>query len=45
LSPDTAETFGLRQGLADEQGVEVFKVGEANKLSAGGLVTNVALGI
>ena len=33
----------MGQGLADKQGIEIFKVGEANELSTGGLVANVAL--
>jgi len=41
---EPGEAFRLRQGLADEQGVEVFEVGEANELGAGGLVANVAFG-
>ena len=37
------EAFGLGQGLPDKQGVEVFEVGEADELGAGGLVADVAL--
>jgi hypothetical protein len=37
------EALGLGQGLPDKQGVEVFEVGEAHELGAGGLVADVAL--
>jgi len=39
---EAGEAFGLGQALGDEEGVEVFQIGEAHELGAGGVVADVA---
>ena len=36
------QALALRDAVADEDGVEIFKVGEADKLVDGGIVAHVA---
>ena len=39
---EASEAFGLGQALGDEEGVEVFQIGKAHELGAGGVVAEVA---
>jgi hypothetical protein len=39
---EVSEALGLGQALGNEEGVEVFQIGEAHELGAGGVVANVA---
>ncbi len=38
---ESGEAFGLGQGLPDQQGIEVFQVGDADELGADGLIADV----